>query len=440
MGSKAMHSWVRMAKLSSNNPWRPIALTFALSFALRVAIACWLPHEVVWPDGFRYIKVADTILSGHGFGDMLDNRYSVPTQPLLIAAIWFAFGKSYLALRLFFATLGAVTCTLAYVLAKRLFDPVTAFIAAVLVAVYPYFIYLSALFEFPQTFFLFVMSVFFALLYEFFHRKRLFLLFFAGFCLGLGILSVPTAMIFAPLLVLTLWSGRLHETLVRAVVLTIAVCLPVAAWTIRNYIAYDELILVNKGAGFNFWIANNDTYFRFGKKAVVPPCAVGFKDTSLCRDFDELENRIGSGLSEKAFIAAHEAESWANGLRFVRETPGKFAILAVRKQLEFWSPNPDALNSGLSRGGAARGWIAMASYGPILVLAVIGVINSRTRWRQFAPIYAYVLAFSATYCIFLPTTRYRLPLDFFLIIFAAYAIARFFQSRKANHALSAANG
>jgi hypothetical protein len=33
-----------------------------------------------------------------------------------------------------------------------------------------------------------------------------------------------------------------------------------------------------------------------------------------------------------------------------------------------------------------------------------------------------MLAFTAVYSVFLPSTRYRLPLDFFLILFAAYAI------------------
>lgn len=433
------HSRAAITKLL-NDPWKPVAFTFAVALTLRVTLSCWLPHQVLWADGFRYVKVANSILAGLGFGGMLDNRYSVPTQPLLIAAIWFVFGKSYLALRLFFAFLGACTCTLAYVLANRLFDRVTAFFAAMLFAIYPYFVYSSALFEYPQTFFLLVMSVFFVLLFEFFHRKRLFLLFFAGVSLGLGMLSVPTAMLFAPVLVLFLWTGRLPESLVRAVILTVAVCIPVAAWAIRNYVAYDELILVNKGAGFNFWIANNDTYFRFGKKAVVPPCAPGFEDTSLCSEFIALETRIGHGLSEKDYIAADEAASWANGLRFVRETPGEFAILALRKQLELWSPNPDAVNSGRAYGGSERGWIAMASYVPILVFATIGVIMSRAKWRQLGPIYAYILVFALTYCVFLPTTRYRLPLDFFLIIFGAYALARVFQPDGTDHAPAAANG
>ncbi len=82
----------------------------------------------------------------------------------------------------------------------------------------------------------------------------------------------------------------------------------------------------------------------------------------------------------------------------------------------------------------------MASYVPILILAVIGVIMSRAKWRELGPIYAYMLTFAVTYCIFLPTTRYRLPLDFFLIIFCAYAISKLFRLGKTNHAPAVANG
>src|SRR5450759_4179212 len=73
-------------------------------------------------------------------------------------------------------------------------------------------------------------------------------------------------------------------------------------------------------------------------------------------------------------------------------------------------------------GSAARDWIAVLSYTPVLILALFGLALSRSAWRRFLPVYAYVAAFAAAYTVFLPTTRYRLPLDFFLIIFAAYTL------------------
>jgi hypothetical protein len=44
--------------------------------------------------------------------------------------------------------------------------------------------------------------------------------------------------------------------------------------------------------------------------------------------------------------------------------------------------------------------------------------------RRIYPIAAYFIALTAPYCVFLPSTRYRLPLDFFLILFAAFAFAQ----------------
>jgi 4-amino-4-deoxy-L-arabinose transferase-like glycosyltransferase len=127
-----------------------VGLIFLLAAALRVVVAFWLPREIVWVDGERYVAVAQHLLEQHGFGGIVDNRLSVPTQPVLIAAVELVFGQSYLALRLFFAILGAATCVLGYLLAERLFDPVVAFIAGSLMAIYPYYVYLFALFEYPQ--------------------------------------------------------------------------------------------------------------------------------------------------------------------------------------------------------------------------------------------------------------------------------------------------
>ncbi len=46
-------------------------------------------------------------------------------------------------------------------------------------------------------------------------------------------------------------------------------------------------------------------------------------------------------------------------------------------------------------------------------------------WRRFALAYVYIISLTAAYSIFLPTTRYRLPVDFFLAIFAAMFIDTF---------------
>jgi hypothetical protein len=84
-----------------------VALIFAIALVLRAAVALWLPPEVVWkPDGDRYVLIANNLLSGRGFGSIIENRLSVPTLPLLIAGVDWVSGYNYTVLRLFGALLG----------------------------------------------------------------------------------------------------------------------------------------------------------------------------------------------------------------------------------------------------------------------------------------------------------------------------------------------
>jgi 4-amino-4-deoxy-L-arabinose transferase-like glycosyltransferase len=329
-----------------------VALIFAIALVLRAAVALWLPPEVVWkPDGDRYVLIANNLLSGRGFGSIIENRLSVLTLPLLIAGVDWVSGYNYTVLRLFGALLGASTCVLGWALTTRLFDRTTAFIAGLLLAIYPYYVYIAPVYEYPQTLFVFIMAVAFLLIYRFLRTNRKTWLFFAGICLGLGILTVPTTLLFVPLLGLSLWSSRIQETIIRVVVLFVALSIPVGSWVVRNYRAYDEVILVNQAAGLNFWVANNETYYRLGKAAVEPACGPGYEHTTFCKDWNVVGVEVGGGkYAPRELVKAHEAAGWRYGWKFVHESPGRFAILAVKKFLSFWSPGPGAVNGG----GASR--------------------------------------------------------------------------------------
>jgi 4-amino-4-deoxy-L-arabinose transferase-like glycosyltransferase len=423
----------RSARQLAAHPWLAAALVFAFALVPRIIVALRLPAAVLWPDGERYMWVAENLLNGYGFGSLVRNQLSVPTQPLLIAAVGLLFGHSYVALRCFFAVLGAATCVLGFALAKRLFGPVAAAIAGVTLAIYPQYVYLSALFEYPQTFFIFSMGVTFVLFYEFLESKRMWALATSGLFLGLSILSVPTAILFAPLLLACLWFRRPSGVLRYAAILVAAISIPVGAWTARNYALSGELILVNQAGGINFWIANNETYYKFGKEGVIPACAPGHEESRFCVEFTAftaLGRRLGSqGLSEDQVIALADKAAWRNGIAFLRESPGRFALLTFRKFLQFWGPRPDAVTRGDAYPGRASTWIAVASYLPVLVLGLIAIYVSARRWRELLPIYAYFAVWSVAYSVFLPTTRYRLPLDFFLIIFSAYTLSSLVSAR-----------
>lgn len=415
----------RAAQALSDHPRRAAALVFLLALAPRILMAVRLPAAILWPDGARYMLVADHLLAGTGFGSLGDNALSVPTQPVLLAGVRFVFDDSFLALRIFFAVIGAATCAAGYELARRLFGAVPGLLAGVGLALYPPLIYLSALFEYPQPFFMLLMALVF-LAYDGFTRSgSIRTLLLCGLCLGLAILTVPTVLLYVPLLLGCLLLAQRGRIWVYGPLIVLAISLPVAAWSVRNYAAYGTPILVNKAGGFNFWMANSETYYDLGKIGVTPPCGRGYEQTSFCVQFRALHQHLKSlHPTPEQLILQEDAACWQNGLSFLRADLGRSAALTLRKFLLYWSPFPDAVHSGGSYEGRAASWVAALSYLPVLVLGVIGLVLSRRHWRALLPVYGYFAVFMSAYSLFMPTTRYRLPLDFFLIIFSAYTLGR----------------
>ena len=65
----------------------------------------------------------------------------------------------------------------------------------------------------------------------------------------------------------------------------------------------------------------------------------------------------------------------------------------------------------------------------MLVLALAGlVMTARTHARKLIPVYLLIAVFVAPFTVFLPTMRYRLPIDCLLGIFAAVPLARLWRS------------
>jgi 4-amino-4-deoxy-L-arabinose transferase-like glycosyltransferase len=403
-------------------------LVFLVALSVRMAVALWLPAEIVWPDGFRYERVAMNLLEGSGFGSLNDNRLSVPTQPMLIAAVVLVFGKSYLALRMFFAVIGAATVAVGFALAKRLFGMTPAVIAGCLLVMYPYLVYLSPLFEYPQTFFIFVMALFFLTFDEARETAGTRPLVSSGLLLGVAILTVPTVLIYVGVALLCLISTSVAVTIKRILFFLAAVVITIAPWSLHNYMAYDRFILVNAAGGISFWLANNEAYYRYGKAAVVLPCAPENENTGYCEQLSQLERDLRDrGITGNAAILEGEALAWRKGIEFVSASPTRFANSVLGKFGSYWSPIPNAVHKGSEYGGSWRDVVSILSYVPVLILGLWGVVLSFKNWRRLMPIYLYFVAFSAPYYVFLPTTRYRLPLDFLLVLFAGLPLARWWK-------------
>lgn len=419
----------RLSQVAENHR-QAILIIFLVAMALRVGFALTLPARVLWPDGERYEKVAMNLITDREFGSLKDNYRSVPTQPLLIAAVYAVFGKNYVALRLLFAVIGAVTCGLAYMLAKKLANPTVGLLTGLVLACYPHYIYISTLFEYPQAFFIFAMTLCFLGLLAFEESYRQWALFFAGLCFGVALLSAPTVLLFLPFVFLWLALKLFPQArlITSCFVLLLGVLLPVAPWAMRNYLAYGHVIIVNVAGGINFWVANNETYVTDGKAAVILGCWESYADSRFCKEYVGARRRTKS-LGPVESIFATERIAWQQGFAFIQQDPGRFMKLAVLKFFDFWSPYPDAAYKKEGQYTTTRTFISFITYGSLLLIAIPGACLTLPHWRRFILVYSYIGAFTLAHMIFLPSLRYRLPLDLFLAFFAAYALDRVLRTR-----------
>jgi hypothetical protein len=281
------------------------------------------------------------------------------------------------------------------------------------------------MFEYPQTIFIFLMALCFLGLLAFESSRRPRTLLLTGLCFGTAVLSVPTVLVFLPFVFLWLVL-KVHpkaHIIGGSLILLLGVLTPIAPWAMRNYVAYGHVILVNAAGGMNFWMANNETYLAQGKAAIA--LAQGEKPDPNARFWNEVTEvkQMVKPLGPVESFLEQDRIAWQRGLAFIQEDPVRFVKLTARKLLQFWSPFPDAVSKN-GQMSATRKFISIATYGPLLLLALLGLLLAARDWRRFMLVYAYIGSLMFAYALFLPSTRYRLPLDFFLVIFAAYAVYR----------------
>ena len=102
-------------------------------------------------------------------------------------------------------------------------------------------------------------------------------------------------------------------------------------------------------------------------------------------------------------------------LRYIESNPAAFVRAAARKFVRFWNIVPNAAEFH----GGLYALISAASFGPVLLLALIAAVRRRRQWRMLAPLYLIVGYFTFVHVVTIASLRYRLPIEPLLIVLAA---------------------
>jgi hypothetical protein len=396
-----------------------LVLIIILGCLLRLLYALWVPNAFVsWGDSDNYLSIAHNVATdfryanswqpsiGPHSGDTGLTSYHAPLYPLLLALQFKLFGDSPRTTFVIQALLGTLTIPLCFGAAVMLFSPRVALLGALLESVNPYHIFHTAHISTENIASIILLALVFLTLRVFrsinaskpISRSHLMLLILS---LSAGIL---TRAVFVPIALVTLmFIGAAYYRQCSALVptaqtvgllaLLTAVC--VSPWFIRNYIVWHSFVYDNT-IGENLLIGYNDR-------------ATGGYEISRLWEIDRALAPHSYNEVERARIYKQEAFEW------IRSHPARAIGLFIKKQLLFWSPMPAIAKGYQKYLGAVWG-------STFLALTLIGLI--RTRGKLFGQRYvlAVIVAYALVHSIAFALTRYRIPLEGMLAVYAGYGL------------------
>lgn len=235
--------------MSTKTRWFIYALLIVIALSFRLFIALRLPNDEP-DDGRVYAQIARNVLEQHVYSIESQAPYTptlirLPGYPLFIAAIYSILGHgNNTAVRVVQAVLDTITCALiAWVVFEWSRKRWAAMIALALAAVCPFTaIYVATILTEVATNFLAVAMVLTATFaFKATARKRAITWWIVtGLIAGVAVFFRPDSGLFAAAIGLTLMlpalSGfrKFHEATLHAAVFSIAFCLVLVPWTIRN--------------------------------------------------------------------------------------------------------------------------------------------------------------------------------------------------------------
>jgi tetratricopeptide (TPR) repeat protein len=381
--------------------------------------------DVLMGDAKSYDEWAQRIAAGDWIGH--DVFYQAPLYPYFLGIIYSIAGRSLLLVRVIHAVLGAWSCVLVGLTARRLFSPRAGLVAGVALALYAPAIFFDSLLQKSvlDEFFVCLMLWIAAGLINNPARRGAWLA--LGASAGALSLTRENALVF--IVVILAWAiagSRIapRDVLARRPLRHAAafvaglglVLLPVA---VRNYAVGGGFYLTTSQFGPNFFMGNNE---------LADGTAMSLR---AGRGSPEYERQDAIDIAERArgrTLTPGEVSSYwtERSLAFVKAHPLDWAALQLRKTVLL--VNRTEILDTESQETYAEYSLPLRILGPVghfgvlVPIALLGfILTWPDRWRLW-PLTAMFVAYAASVVIFYIYARYRYPLVPMLLLYAAAGI------------------
>jgi 4-amino-4-deoxy-L-arabinose transferase-like glycosyltransferase len=375
------------------------------------------PGEDHFGFGFEMGRVGRSIALGQGFsnpygGNTGPSAWEPPLYPYLIGGVFKVFGVYsdasawiLLSINSFFATLTTIPV---FLIAQRTFGSRVARWSAMAWALNPYIWYWSIHWIWDTTFTPLVLTLIFLLSMRMASPEtqqsqawREWILF--GILWGVGALANPAMLAFLPFCGLWIWKRRYHSGLVSfggVVLSSFVFFLVLSPWLVRNYEVFGRFVFIRDDFGLQFRLGNNKL-------------ADGMLIATLQPNLNKLEFEKFASLGE----IGYEAECKRLAFEWIRNNPGPFAVISMKRFFYYWNGVPRPTDSRLPWDFRSSLFLASS------VLAIWGLGLALRKKRPGAWLFAgLVLTYPTVYYFVFPHARYRHPIEPELIILAVFLL------------------
>jgi hypothetical protein len=363
-----------------------------------------------------------TTLVDHGTFGFLPDVPSAYTQPLygwFLAALYFPFGRSWLAVGIAQVVVAVATALVVFAIGSRLRSTGVGLVAALVTTLHPYVIWHDVHLN-REVLDGLVLAVLALCALAAFENRSCPWAAATGAAAGLAILgNARLVLLPVAIAVYVAWRIVPWSRTVTAIALVVGVAaLFVAPWVARNKIEVGCYAITTDARAL--WKANNPNTRDVLDRGLwiddVPELPAGPPWPELAAD------RTLAGTPTSVDECAQMRLYRDEVLEFWREEPGEKALLALQATRMLWSPVPrESDDSGSGAARAARRTVEPAFMIALYVLAVAGVFVAPL---HFVGLAATMLAYNTLAAmVFAGTARYRAPWDFLLALLAAFALA-----------------
>lgn len=376
-------------------------------------------------DAEIYVRWAAEIAKGDFWGEGI--FYQAPGYPYLMGLFFRFFGvrpEGWIAVQ-YIVSLGTVAVV--FLLARDLFNRKTALLAAALMATYPVLAYYDQLFlKTSVSVFLGTASLY--LVYKLWSRPSSSFLRYAaaGGVIGCAALVRETYLLFGAG-GLILFGIACPKTLpgkpawIRIGSFLAGCLLVVGLCTFRNLVRTGEWVLITHQGGANFFVGNNPAT---DGTTLLAPRESGIRAFPE-RGYKDFQRRAEEASGRSLSPSEVSRYWWIQGLRFIREHPGKYLRLLGKKWTYIWTnlEISDNYNYRVFRSHTPALRAIPLGFGILLGLFLIGLVRVLNRKKEFAPLFLYVGVHILSFLGFLVNSRYRMDLVPAMIVIGAGGLA-----------------